>query len=302
MADVILLPPGVSIAILAFLLSLLPAGLFIWLWYLRHYDRPVPPKAIAWGFLFGMGVVGPAYLLERMAPDLWTKLSPSTVHYFEGAILPLQTTGDVLLPAVATFLIVALVEEGLRYLGLWAWFRRSRVVDQIFDGMLIGIAAGLGFATLENTLYFFQLFQAGNFDTLVFVFFLRFLISTLAHVSFGGIMGALLAKAVFEMYAPWRIYLQAFLLPWFLHGLYDWLLEINQAMYAVLLLLPPLLTLIFWSERRDFLVINREGSRRLVVQRSPLKQLKDTSAVTEKSWNKYAPWLGQGWRGGGRHA
>lgn len=295
MIEPLVLPPGISIAILAFLLSLLPACLFLWLWYLRRHDRPVPASTIAIAFVLGMVLVLPAFQLEKTAPVVWEYVSPSTVHYYDGALLPLQTMADVLWPALGTFLIVSLVEEGIRYSVLFFWFHRSRVVDQVFDGLLVGIAMGLGFATLENTIYFFTLFSQGNFDTLVFVFFLRFMVSTLAHISFGGIMGTLLAQGVFSAYSARRYYMQAFLVTWFLHGLYDWLLGVNQAMYAVILLLPSLLMLIFWSDRREFLVVAREGGRVLLAQKPP-----GDAAVIDlgdiSPWNKYAPWLKGGRR------
>ncbi len=228
MSEAISLPPGVAFAIIAFLLSLLPAGLFMWLWYLRRHDRPVPVSAVIKAFVGGMVIVLPAFYLERLAPDVWANLSPGTAHYYDGALLPLQGVGELLLAAVGTFVVVATVEEGLRYLFLYFWLRFGRAVDQVFDGLVVGLAAGLGFATVENTIYFWNLFDSGQFDTLVFVFFLRFMISTLAHISFGGIMGALLTRGLFSIYRPGVLLLQAMLLPWFMHGLYDLLLGINQ--------------------------------------------------------------------------
>lgn len=295
MNDPIILPPGVAIAILAFLLSLLPATLFIWMWYLRRHDRPIPGSVVAVGFILGLLLVIPAYFLEKQAPGLWTLLSPETAHYFNGAITPLISLSDVVYPAIGTFLIVALIEEGVRYIALWLWFRRSVLVDQVFDGLMIGLATGLGFATLENTLYFFDLFQSGNFDTLVFVFFLRFLVSTLAHISFGGIMGALLASGVFSVYRRRTMYLRAFLIPWFLHGLYDWFLGIDQTVYAVLLLLPPLFILVAWSTRRDFFIINRSGTNAVVEQRLPENHIARTeNGAFERlvsPWNTTGVWL-----------
>lgn len=289
------MPTGVSFSIIAFLLSLLPAGLFIWLWYLRRNDRPVPVQTVALSFLVGMFLVWPAFKLEEWASRLWYTVSPGTSHYFVGAVLPLQTIWDILLPAVGAFVIVATVEEGLRYVFLRGWFKRSKVIDQVFDGLVVGIAAGIGFATLENTLYFLDLFFSRSFDTLVFVFFLRFLISTIAHISFGGLMGALIARGVFNVYGPKRYYLTAFFVPWFIHGLYDLLLGINQTVYAVLLLLPALMVLVQWMNRRDFFAIARRDGRVLVQQRVP--QLKYRGAVRkifgklESPWNVNAPWL-----------
>lgn len=297
MAEPISLPPGVAFAVIAFLLSLLPAGLFIWLWYLRRSDRPVASGLVAAAFAAGMVLVAPAFQLESLLSDVWYDVSPSTAHYFAGAVLPLQGLRDVFLPALGTFLVVATVEEGLRYLTLSVWLRRSRRVDQVFDGLVLGIAMGLGFATVENTLYFLNLFQQGSFDTLIFVFFLRFMVSTLAHISFGGLMGVLLIRGLFQIYQParQRFLLAAFLIPWFLHGLYDLFLGINQTVYAVLLLLPPLLALVMWMSRPDFFVIAREGRRVLVNPRAPESRTAQVMRAFFKQfdspWNRHAPWL-----------
>lgn len=295
MQEAIVLPPGVSLAILAFLLSLLPAGLFLWLWYLRRHDRPVPVRAVIYGLLVGVAVVWPSFFLESRAKGVWGYLSPTTVHNFDGALLPLQHPLDIALPALGTFLVVALVEEGLRLGALYVWFRRSRAVDQVFDGLVIGLAAGLGFATLENTIYFLNLIERGSFDTLIFVFFLRFVASTLAHISFGGIMGALIARGIFSVYHRRRYLLQAFFIPWFVHGLFDLLLSINLSAYAVLLLGAPLLVLIVWSGRREFFVINRQGRALLLNQQAPAtreaKLMEHFFQQFDSPWNIHAPWL-----------
>lgn len=297
MAEPIVLPPGLALAIIAFLLALLPAGLFLWMWYLRRHDRPVPGQMVALAFGIGLALVIPAFWLEDMARDVWRLVSPGTAHYFEGAVLPLLSPVDILLPALATFLVVALVEEGLRYVVLRFWVRRSRAVDQVFDGMVLGVAVGIGFATLENTVYFLNLFQQGNFDTLVFVFFLRFLISTLAHISFGGLMGALIARGVFELYRPRAYFRLAFGLPWLLHGLYDLLLGIDQSLYAVLVLLPAIGALLVWSNRREFLTVQRKDGR-FLVQAEPARieqasLLEKWASSLRSPWNQHAPWIGE---------
>lgn len=295
MDEIIALPPGVAFGIIAFLLSLLPAGLFIWLWYLRRTDRPVKASAVAWAFLGGLGLVVVAFQLEQYAARLWEAVSPATSHYFNGPVLPLQRVLDIALPAAATFLVVAVVEEGLRYLFLRLWFRYSHTVDQVFDGLVLGVAAGLGFATLENTLYFLNLFQQGSVNTLVFVFFLRFMISTLAHITFGGLMGGLLTQGLFSMYHQRRYVAQAFWLPWFGHGLFDLLLGLNLSLYALILLLIPLTVIVLWSSRRDFLVISKKQGQLLVFEEAPetrqSRLLSQFLRQFESPWNKYAPWL-----------
>lgn len=297
MSDAITLPIGLSLGIIAFLLSLLPAGFFIWLWYLRRRDQTLPAGSIALAFGLGLALVVPAFWIEDIAEAVWGLISPATVHYFAGSVLPLQSIVNVFGVSVGTFFIVSTIEEGLRYGAIRLWIRTSRTIDQVFDGLLIGFAIGLGFATLENTLYFLNLFQSGSFDTLVFVFFLRFLMSTLAHISFGGIMGALIAQGVFNVYRPRAYYLAAFLIPWFFHGLYDLLLGIEFGLYAVIILLPLLIVLIHWTERRDFLVLHRKHGR-LLLDGAPsaetvIEGKKYLVTPARSSWNVNIPWLRQ---------
>jgi protease PrsW len=295
MSDPIILPVGVSIGIVAFLLSLLPAGFFLWIWYLRNKDRSLPSKTIAQAFALGMVLVWPAFLLEQKAHELWRIVSPSTERYYGGNVLPIIHIQDIVLPALATFLIVALVEEGLRYASMRYWIRRSKKIDQVFDGLLIGVAVGLGFATLENTLYFHNLLGDQQFDTLVFVFFLRFIISTLAHISFAGIMGTLIARGLFHMFQPKAYLLPAFLIPWFLHGLFDVLLGTGFGLYAVLMLFPALFTLVLWTTKREFYIIHRSDGKFLPTSHMPedsaMSVLQSVVQTENSPWNRYAPWL-----------
>ena len=294
----IYLPSGVALFIIAFLLALLPAGLFIWLWYLRRRDQATPAKAVALAFVLGLVSVWPAFALEDFSHLAWDTFSPSTSHYFYGAVLPIERLIDLLLPALGTFLVVATVEEGVRYIALLTWVRRSKVIDQVFDGLLLGVAMGLGFATFENATYFLNLFEQANYDTLVFVFFLRFVLSTLAHVSFGGIMGAMIARGVFHVYDPRRFLLPAFMIPWFLHGLYDLLLGVGLGFYAVLVLVPAVIVVSRWTMRRDFFVVNRKNGELLAVEEAPSVsdggQVSQGQGAVNSSWNRYAPWMNSG--------
>ncbi len=295
MGDPIVLPAGVSIAIVAFLLSLLPAGFFLWMWYLRSKTRSVPASTIAIAFGIGLLLVEPAYWLEQKADQLWGIISPATEHYYGGAVLPLLSPVDILLPAFATFLIVAPIEEGLRYVGMRLWMRRSKKINQVFDGLLIGVGVGLGFSTLENTLYFHDLLNSQQYDTLVFVFFLRFIISTLAHVCFAGLMGTLMAQGTLQMFRSNKFFIPAFVIPWMLHGLFDLLLGIGYGFYAICILIAALLVLISCAMKREFSIIHRQDGIFLEKPYAPespdMAILKRALQVVDSPWNINAPWL-----------
>ncbi len=293
----IFLPVGVSIGIVAFLLSLLPAVFFLWMWYLRNRDRSLPALSIALAFAVGAILVLPAFWLERGADSLWKIASPQTEHYYAGTSLPLLHIQDILFPALATFLIVALVEEGLRYVAMRIWMRRSRTIDQVFDGLLIGVAIGLGFSTFENTLYFKDLLHGQDYDTLVFVFFLRFLISTLAHISFSGIMGVLIAQGTFHMFRSRSYMVLAFFVPWLLHGLFDLLLGVGHGLYAVLVLIPALLTLVSWTFNRQLFIIHKKDGKFLAQEKTPespmMNALGRALKVEGSPWNIHASYLNE---------
>lgn len=297
MDGTIVLPVGLSIAIVAFLLSLLPAGFFLWMWYLRSRTRSVPASTIAIAFGIGMVLVEPAYWLEKKAEEIWQIVSPVTAHYYSGAVLPLISVYDVLLPAFATFLIVAPIEEGLRYIVMRTWMKRSKTINQVFDGLLIGVAVGLGFSTMENTLYFHDLLNTQEYDTLVFVFFLRFIISTLAHISFAGLMGTLIARGTFEFFKPRSYLIPAFIIPWFLHGLFDVLLGIGYGLYAICILIAALLVLVSWTMKREFSIVLKEDGKLLASPHAPespdVAMLEKALGIKDSPWNINAPWLNQ---------
>jgi RsiW-degrading membrane proteinase PrsW (M82 family) len=240
---------SIATVIIAGLLSLLPVFILLWVYYVRE-DRPsVRGTAIARYFALGAVAVGLAVLLERGVYAFWQRVSPETSGvFFASNIFPADLP-SVLAAAFVSFLIIALIEESVRYFLMRLAMRRSPEFDQLIDGVQFGMALGLGFAFIENTIYFLELFRSLDFDTLVVVFFLRFLISTVGHMAFGGVMGYCLAHA--EVYRPERrMFLRrAFLFPWLMHGVFDLLLTIQLSFYTVLLLVIPLY--IFWSWWQD---------------------------------------------------
>lgn len=235
---------NVSLIILAGLLSFLPVAILLWVYYLREREPTVQGPVIIRFFFSGMLTVLPAIFFERSIYQL-SQAHPATASAFFTEFVSLERPLDLALAFVAAFGVVALVEEGVRFFLLRFLFRRAQELDQVVDGVQVGVAAGLGFAFVENALYFLRLFQRLDFDTLAIVFFLRFLVSTFGHISFGGIMGYELARAVSEPLERRSRLWRAFLIPWGMHGLFDFLLSVQLSSYTVLFLLLPLLYL--WS-------------------------------------------------------
>ncbi len=99
----------------------------------------------------------------------------------EGAIL-----GDI----IGSVISAPLVEEGSKGLGilvLLIFFRRY--FDDILDGIVFAGVIALGFATVENVLYYGRAFGMGGFGNLMVLFVIRGILSPFAHVSFTAMTG-----------------------------------------------------------------------------------------------------------------
>lgn len=234
---------NISVIIVAALLSLLPVVLLFWAYYLRERTPTVPGRVITRFFAAGMFTVLPALVLETGAHTVVGEVSPVLASAFFAEFFALNVARDLFLAFLVSFMVIALVEEGLRYLFLRLLFARSEEINQTVDGLQVGVASGIGFAFVENTLYFLRLLERLDFDTLAVVFFLRFLISTFGHIAFGGVMGLELTHALARPLERRSRLVRAFVLPWAMHGLFDFLLSVRLSAYTVLLLLIPLIGL-----------------------------------------------------------
>lgn len=174
---------GIVPAIIAAVVAFLPA--FIYLLPLIWLDRYDPEPlwllalAFAWGALVAVVVsfvvntaVGEATL--RIALDL--------------GYSPRDALG--IADAVGAIGSAPIFEEGSKGLGLLillVWFRRY--FDDILDGIVFAGVIALGFATVENVLYYGRAVGRGGVEGLAVLFVLRGVFSPFAHVTFTALTG-----------------------------------------------------------------------------------------------------------------
>lgn len=173
-----------------------PAAYVSFFYERRHIsslDMSTTVLAFVWGGL--LGVFG-ASLLE---PLLIAGLSPFTA------------------------LVVGLIEEFVKILGVLLIARRRRH-DNELDGLILGAAAGMGFAALENMGYAFSAFlsSGGSLSQAVAITLFRGVLSPVGH----GTWTALLVSVLFRESSDRRFrvnlrVLGAYLLVSLLHGLWD---------------------------------------------------------------------------------
>jgi RsiW-degrading membrane proteinase PrsW (M82 family) len=128
-----------------------------------------------------------------------------------------QLMGEgVLSTAVFSYFIVALSEEGSKFLALRFGPYRRKSFDDPFDGIVYAVMVGMGFATLENIMY---VFQHG-----VGTGILRMFLSVPAHGTFAVLMGYHLGLAKFDPANKRKYMLLAILWPVAFHGTFDFFL------------------------------------------------------------------------------
>jgi protease PrsW len=171
-----------ALIVVGLVLALIPA--LVWLGFFYRQDRlePEPRTMVIGEFLLGLLVATAIAipLLDRVF-DVGSWLSGSPLIHLLGGIL-----------------VVGFVQEGLTYLTLRLSVYDSREFDERTDGIIYGTAVGLGFATALNIAF---VIESGGVDMGTGA--IRIVLTSLAHASFGGVIGYFLGRQKFEARPLW---------------------------------------------------------------------------------------------------
>ncbi len=119
------------------------------------------------------------------------------------------------------FVVVALSEEGSKYLVLRFYAYPKKVFNEPFDGILFAVMIGMGFATVENIEYVRQFGWSTGVN--------RFFLSVPAHASFAVLMGYYVGLAKFRPGRSLLLMIKGLLIAVLLHGSFDFFLFIQQS-------------------------------------------------------------------------
>ncbi len=176
------------------------------MWYFHARDSFPEPARVLWS-TFGLGIliVFPVVAFALPADQL------------------IQASGNYLLyGALEAFLAAAIPEELGKAAVLVGYSMRRKEFNEPIDGIVYGVAASMGFATLENVLY-----VAGGGGP---VAFLRAATAVPAHAFTGAIMGYYAGLAWQGMERRNGLLMQGIGLAILLHGLYDVPIMVLKAM------------------------------------------------------------------------
>lgn len=165
---------GVTTAIIAAVVAFVPAMLYLlpFVWLDRYDPEPfwLLALAFAWGAI--VSVMFSFFANTIFEAGLMIAIDPQTG----------ETLGAV---AVAP-----IFEEGSKGLGLillLVCFRKY--FDDILDGIVFAGVIALGFATVENILYYGRAINKGGFALLTLLFILRGILGPFAHATFTSMTG-----------------------------------------------------------------------------------------------------------------
>ncbi|MBU5485812.1 PrsW family intramembrane metalloprotease [Clostridium sp. MSJ-11] len=122
-----------------------------------------------------------------------------------------------------TAVMVGLIEEFTKILGVLFIYRRKRHRLHM-DGIILGAAAGMGFAALESTGYAFSTFlrSRGSLSLTVYITLMRGILSPLGHGTWTAILAGVFAKENIE--GPLKIngeIISAYIIVVLLHTLWN---------------------------------------------------------------------------------
>jgi len=164
-----------------------------------------PNKEIFLIFISGILITIPAYFANTFLYDLYSNYSFISESF------------------AASFLSAAVVEEGLKFLILYFVVYRLREFNEPMDAIVYGVCASLGFAALENIYY---VWNASAWDVNpIRMLIERSIYPLAAHGICGVMMGYFFMKHVF-FHKSKSLFL-SFLIPYFLHGFYNYFIDIN---------------------------------------------------------------------------
>ena len=190
-------------AIITLLILALSPGLAIIIYmYLEDKHEPEPIGKLAMGFVYGV--------LSMLLATGITYLIYKNIHFDKNSF------GDM---AIKAFIIVAVVEEGSKFLFIRGILYRDENFNEPFDGIIYSLMVGMGFALTENIIYVFN----GDGGTAI----VRMFTAVPAHALFAIIMGYFLGIAQLEHKHSFLYGLAGLVSATLAHGIYDYFLFIS---------------------------------------------------------------------------
>ncbi len=195
-------------------LSILPAAALAAYFWLGDPTMREPLPTLAFTFVLGVALAGIAAVVNTIAFNSVFAVAGSELVFTVAAV-------------GLFFVVVAPIEEAVKWLAVRLFAYRRPEFDAVVDGVVYGAVAGLGFATIENTLYIVQGFLspasvgfAGGLGGAVQVATSRAFVGP-GHVIYSAWAGYYLGLAKFNPGRRGPIAVKGLLVAVFIHATYN---------------------------------------------------------------------------------
>ena len=189
------------------------------------YDKdthPEPFKKLRKMFLFGFLSIIPIIILETLLSKFFS-YNDSTLSFINLFI--------------NIFIVVAISEEGFKWLVTYYVGIKDKECDEIYDSIVYAVFASLGFACIENVLYVIN----GGFNTAI----MRAIFTIPGHACFGVLMGYFIAKSKLNKNSTSLNLFLSFVIPALFHTIYDTLLFKQEVWSLIVFLVFDLAMVIY---------------------------------------------------------
>ena len=217
------------------LVTILPSIIII-LFFVYSDKFKEPRGEILKVFIYGILITIPAYFLNTYLNAFWS----NNFRASEGLI--------------SSFLTAAPVEEGLKLSILYFFVYKMKDFNEPIDGIVYGVTASLGFATLENFYYVYLLadyFQTSSMSLAI----ARSFSAVPAHAVFGVFMGYFFMRYTFIKKGDNLFF--AFIIPFVLHGCYNLFVTSNFYVSLFLIFIAWIIALKMYSKLKKIQSIKK---------------------------------------------
>lgn len=224
-----------------FIIAITPGLIGLFSMYLTDRVDKEPAKLLFLTFLFGALATIPSIIVEEIL--IRFNVFPGVFGAFFNA-----------------FIVAGLTEEYFKRLVVLKLPYRTSYFNEKLDGIVYGVFAALGFATVENIIY--VVFRYSNNP---FIGLYRGIFSVPAHGIFGISMGYYLALSRFNTDEKGKVanMRKSLFMPAILHGIFDFMLMAN--IEELTLLFVPYVVFLWWMNHRklsEFVFDSRGRIRR----------------------------------------
>jgi len=157
----------------AIIAGLLPSLVWLIFWTREDSQQPEPRSLLFICFMAGMAAVLFAIPAEQYIAGIYAD-------------------------PVARYTLWAAIEETLKLIAVAVVALHARSYDEPIDAMIYCIAAALGFAALENTLFIMQPLSGGDVAASIITGNMRFIGATLVHTVSSALVGFMLGAAFYR--------------------------------------------------------------------------------------------------------